>query len=232
MGPSATSAPTAHFLCSILDRPYDVLIASAAAEIALNGVADFLFCGVRVPLQEVDRGHDHPRCAIAALQTVLLPKAFLDWMQLTVACQALDGRNLSAVCLDGKDRAGLDSLTVQKNRARTTLARITTDVSSGQIEHVAEIVNQQETWFDIMRIGDAIDRDRDLHLTAPFLARSPILFPMSRAGTHLPLDAGEKLFDHPLGDTTEHPLSDTSERAAQFDISLVHNFSRLVVDRA
>jgi len=44
-------------------------------------------------------GHQHARRAIAALQAVLLPEAFLDGVQLAVALEPLDGRDLTAVGL-------------------------------------------------------------------------------------------------------------------------------------
>ena len=42
--------------------------------------------GVGLSLQQVDRRHDHARRAVAALQAVLLPEAFLQRMQLRRPC--------------------------------------------------------------------------------------------------------------------------------------------------
>src|SRR6478752_7457850 len=56
------------------DRRADVLVAGAAAEVALDGVPDLVVRRIRVVLEEVDRGHDHPGGAEPALEAVLLPE--------------------------------------------------------------------------------------------------------------------------------------------------------------
>src|SRR6266513_4577409 len=54
-----------------LDRFDDVHIAGAAAQIALDRLADLLLARVRIRTQQRRRAHQHPRCAIAALQRVV-----------------------------------------------------------------------------------------------------------------------------------------------------------------
>src|SRR6266567_8881564 len=70
-----------HLLSSMLDSSHDVLIACAAADIALESLANLFFRRIGVVLEQLIRGHNHTRCAEAALQTVLLPEALLDWVQ-------------------------------------------------------------------------------------------------------------------------------------------------------
>jgi hypothetical protein len=56
--------------------------------------------------------------------------------------EPLDGRDLSAVGLDGEDGAALDRLAVQVNRARPAVGGVTADGGTGQPEYLAEVVDQ------------------------------------------------------------------------------------------
>src|ERR671920_494434 len=70
--PSVAMASTPHLGGRRADRLDDVVVAGAAAEIALEPLADFLFRGIRIALHEIDRAHDHAGRAKAALQAVVL----------------------------------------------------------------------------------------------------------------------------------------------------------------
>src|SRR5262245_26057634 len=63
-----------HLRGGVGDRGDDVLVAGAAAEVALDSVADLRLRGLRVALQQVHRVHEHAGRAEAALQAVLLPE--------------------------------------------------------------------------------------------------------------------------------------------------------------
>src|SRR5262245_41533 len=71
-----------HGLGGVLDGLDDVVVSRAAAEIALELVADLLLRGLRIPLEELGRRHDHAGCAEATLQPVLLPEGVLDGMEV------------------------------------------------------------------------------------------------------------------------------------------------------
>src|SRR3954471_21848476 len=88
--------------CASRGRPHrldDVVVARAAAEVSLEGGADLLLARVGVPRQQVRRGHDHPRGAVAALQRVVFPERLLHEMQGVAGAEPLDGRHLAAVGL-------------------------------------------------------------------------------------------------------------------------------------
>src|SRR5829696_2318935 len=80
--PSRDSRLRRHLVGGVLDGFDDVLVAGAAAEVALKAVADFGFGRVRIVVEEGDRGHDHAGGAVAALEAVHLPEAFLDGVEL------------------------------------------------------------------------------------------------------------------------------------------------------
>src|SRR5215467_9624288 len=70
-------APLAHFLGGVLHRLDDVDVAGAAAQVARDRLADLLLARILVARKERARGHEHARCAEAALQAVLLGEALL-----------------------------------------------------------------------------------------------------------------------------------------------------------
>src|SRR3954447_22623810 len=65
--------PGPHHRRGLPDRGDDVVIARAAADVAVEGMADLVVRGIGRPGQEVGCGHDHPRRAEPALEAVLLP---------------------------------------------------------------------------------------------------------------------------------------------------------------
>ena len=56
-----------HFVGGILHGLYNILVASAAAQVAFQAMANFVFGGVRVLLKEIVGRHDHARGAVATL---------------------------------------------------------------------------------------------------------------------------------------------------------------------
>src|ERR1700694_5297543 len=71
-----------HPLCGVLDRGHDVLVPGAAAQVALQPVANLRLGGSRVSREQVAAGHDHSGGAEAALQAVLLPERVLQRVKL------------------------------------------------------------------------------------------------------------------------------------------------------
>ena len=59
-----------------------MLVAGAAAQIAREGMADFILRGIRVLLQEWDESHQDPGRAITALQTVRFPEGLLQGVKV------------------------------------------------------------------------------------------------------------------------------------------------------
>ena len=109
-----------------------------------------------------------PGRAEPALKPVLLPEPFLDRMELSIGCQALDRLDAGAVGLNREHGAGLDRLAVDQHGAGATLRGVAADVGAGQTEHVANVVNQKEPRLDIVLVGRAVNRDLDLtHCALP-----------------------------------------------------------------
>src|SRR5918995_5403334 len=173
----AISAPplrprAAHLAGGVEDRLHDVVVAGAAAQVALEGLAHLLFRGIGVLVQIALRGHHHARRAVPALQPVVAMKRFLDRMQLTVGRQALDRRDLAAVRLCGKKRARLHGLSIEQDRACAARGCVATDIRPREFQCLPEEIDEQRARFDIGFPRDPVDGDRDMRHGFPFPARN------------------------------------------------------------
>ena len=133
----------------VLNGVDDVLVAGAAAEVAGDALADLALRRRRVVFEQRHGRHDHPRRAVAALEAVLLPEAFLQGMQLTVRREALDRRDRGAVGLDREDRAGLRAPAVDEDGAGAALTGVAPDVRAGQAQVLAEEVDEKHARVDV-----------------------------------------------------------------------------------
>src|SRR5262249_53573719 len=123
---------------------------------------------IRVALEELDGRHNHAGGAEAALQTVLFPEAILDRVELAVLREAFDGRDVRTIGLHRENSAGLDRLAVNLDGAGTALRRVAPNVRAGETEHVANVMNQEETRLDVVLVLLTVDCDTDLtHFALP-----------------------------------------------------------------
>src|SRR5262249_15250543 len=153
-----------------LDGLDDVLVAGAAADVALEPAPD-LFVGepVAVRREQLDPAHDHPRGAEPALKRVAVPECLLERVQLAVVCEALDRRDLGAVGLHGENGAGLHRAAVEMNRASAARGGVAADLRPGEIQIVAEEIDEQRARLDLRLVPHAVDADGDgYQRKAPF----------------------------------------------------------------
>ena len=76
-------------------------------------------------------------------------KAFWSGWSVVAVGEALDGRDVGAVRLDGEHRAALDGLAVDVDGARAALAGVAADVRAGQVEVLAEGLDEQSSGLDV-----------------------------------------------------------------------------------
>src|SRR5262249_1790688 len=138
--------------------------ARAAAQVAGDRLADFLFAGVLVAREERARRHQHARGAEAALQSVLFGEALLHRVELAALLQALDGSDLRAVGLHREHGARLDRLAVELNSAGAAVRGVAADVRAGHAENLAQQVHQQQARLDLRLPHRPVYRDADLVL--------------------------------------------------------------------
>ena len=118
-----------------LHGAHDVLVAGAAAQVALQAVADLLGrrdCGVCFSSSWVAKiipGVQKPHC-----RPCLSQNASCSGCSGRRARQPLDGRHRGAVGLRGQARARLDRHAVDEHRARAALAGVAADLGAGEAE--------------------------------------------------------------------------------------------------
>src|SRR5215475_7675969 len=104
---------------------------------------------------------------------MLLPESLLNWMELPILLQSLNGGDLTPSRLDRKKSAGLDRLTVEMNRASAAVTGIAPDMSPGQAEDIAYAMNKQKTWLDIGFYIGAVHLDANLLLRHRYFPPRP-----------------------------------------------------------
>ena len=90
-----------------------------------------------------DRGAELAGRAVAALERVALDERGLQRVQLVAAGEPLDGRQLRAVVGDGEREARVGTAPVDQDRARAALAVVAALLRAGQLEVLAEEVEQR-----------------------------------------------------------------------------------------
>ncbi len=116
------------------------------------------------PLQQGGRAHQHPGGAVAALEGVVVAEGLLERRQLVALREPLDGLDARAVDLDGEQHAALHEPAVEDDAARAAVAGVAADVAAGQVEVVAEEVDEEAPRVDVALVEDAVDGDGDLVL--------------------------------------------------------------------
>ena len=105
-----------------VQRIDDRAVAGAATDVALEGMRQVGL--VRLVERRRGRRHHHAGGAVAALEGLRVVEGLLDWMQLAVLGEALDGGDLAALAAEGGHQTGMERLAVQPHRAGAAVAGI------------------------------------------------------------------------------------------------------------
>src|SRR5215204_4561797 len=166
---SARSSVVSVISGRLFDRLDDVHVPGTAADVPLDCLPNLVLAGARVGVEQVFRGHQHARRAVAALQRVGLTERLLERMQLAVAGETLNRLDRRPVGLDRKHHAALDGVAVVEDGTRAAVARVAADVCPGQIEVVADEVDEQPPRRDLALVQVAVDVDLDRLVFHPLL---------------------------------------------------------------
>src|SRR5438093_5945599 len=140
----------------------DVGVSPATAEVAAHELAD-LVVRSRAPLaQQRDRRHDLPRRAVAALQAVVLHEGGLHGMERAVGRQPLDRDDLGARLHRGQRQASLDAPAVAQDGAGAALPQLAALLGAGEVQVVAERVEQRRPRVERQRTLRAVDAEGEL----------------------------------------------------------------------
>ena len=144
-------APLSHGARAGCDRLDDIVIAGAAADIALQLLTNRPIVEiVALAANQIDRGHDHPRRAIAALQAVILAERFLHRMKRPVRRgETFDGKDIGALELQREHGARFHRLAVDENHAGPALRGVAAHMGAGQAQIFAKQLHQKGARVDI-----------------------------------------------------------------------------------
>src|SRR6185369_17052680 len=131
---------------SFADDTANSRVCAAAAEVAGQFMMSLLRRWIGILIEQRLGGNHESRSAETALLGVVVDKRLLDGMKLPARRgDALDRLDLPPLRVHGKNRAGVDGMTIHEHRASTTLSAITNALGSGEVESVAERVEQRDT---------------------------------------------------------------------------------------
>ena len=113
-----------------------------------------------------DRRADLPRRAITALETVMFDERGLQRMQRIAVRQPLDRRDLAPIVLHRQREARQDTLAIDQHRARAARSLVAALLGAGQVQMLAEMIQQRHARIAGRVHRQAIDDDRHptLHL--------------------------------------------------------------------
>jgi hypothetical protein len=148
-----------HRLGALPDRLDDILVTGASTQISLELGAYGFFVGIGMALHEIDCGEHHAGRTKTALQSVAVLERGLHRVQLAVSGgETFDGGYLRSIRLRGENRARLDRIAIDQDRAGTALTGVATDVRAGEAEIIANEIDQQRTRIDVGGCCLAVDR--------------------------------------------------------------------------
>ena len=165
---------------NLLDRRNDSRIRAATADISAHALTNFVggqisgadfsqiggdVTGVAPPgfLQKRDGGANLSRCAVAALESVMLQERRLHWMQLIALRQAFNGGDLLAFMRHGQRETAIDAAAIGQNGARATLPVIAPFFCAGELEPFTQKIQQRgarvERKLLLLSIDGELQRD-------------------------------------------------------------------------
>src|SRR3984893_17906271 len=154
--PSALST----VLRRLLDSGTDALIGATATDVAGHGRIDIGVAGVRIVRQQRGRRHDLARLAVTTLDHFNVEPSLLDLSTARRLADCLNGRDGPVGQTGRRDDAGPYRPAVDMNRTRTTLGDTTSELRSGQPDHVPQDPQQRHVLRNVQAVLVAIDLKR------------------------------------------------------------------------
>src|SRR5579875_3254752 len=155
----------------VLAQCYDgvahLLISAETADIAGQRFLNLGGRGVGVLVEGGTHGHDKAGRAEAALLGVVLDERRRHRIEFAAVDEALGGLDLLALGLQRQQGAGVDRFAVYHHCASTACTAITDALTAGDIEVIAQGVEQRDAWLNIGSHGRAIDIECELDRLRP-----------------------------------------------------------------
>src|SRR4029079_11445082 len=131
----------------------DLVVTGAPAEVAGEPVADLRVGRIWIPLEKRLAGHDETRRADAALERGVLEELLLQGVEGLPLRHALDRLDPVSPDLAAQHQAGTDQPAVQHDAARAAVAGCAAFLAAGQVERVAQDVEER-----LFRVAEELDR--------------------------------------------------------------------------
>src|SRR3954447_15895555 len=164
-GGPPVSGPARRPVADVADRGADVRIGGAAADVPAHELADVLLGGGVALLDQLERGHDLPRGAVAALERVVFDERALHRMELVTVGEPFDRDDLVPGSGDREGQAGEHPAAVDPHGAGPARALITALLAPREIQVLAECVQQADPRLQVDDVPSAVDLER--HPNAP-----------------------------------------------------------------
>jgi hypothetical protein len=146
---------------SALDGFDDLVVASAAAEVAGQIEANLFFAGCRVFFEQRFGLHDETWRADPALQSRSFEESTLHFVEMVSASHAFDRLQVGAFRFHCQDEATVDRATVHLHGTRSAVAVGAAFLRAGETEHVAKRFQQRLLRFAEELVCIAVDRRGD-----------------------------------------------------------------------
>jgi hypothetical protein len=116
----------------------------------------------RLPfVEQRNGGHDLPRRTVSALVTVAFDECLLHRMQRSKTTDAFDRRDFVAFMRACQRQTRIHAAAVHVHGARAALAVIAAFLRAGEMQMLAQCVQQRGAWIERECVGFAIDRQFD-----------------------------------------------------------------------
>ena len=146
-------------------------VSAATAEVAVQRDADGVVARAGLGVEQGLRAHDEAGGTVTALGGIDIEERALEGMEIALAAQALERRDLLAGGLGDGNRAGLDGRSVDDHRTRAALAKPTSVLCGREPEVVPEDDKKGGGFGRAHRHGLAIHDQGELKIHWAYLAR-------------------------------------------------------------
>lgn len=148
----------------VVHRLEDLQVSGATAHVAGQAFHQSLAIGLRIAAQQRLRAHDHAGNAETALCGPHLQECLLQGMQHTVAAQPFDGGDRLAPGAGRLQLAGHQRLVVQQYDTATAFPVVTGHLRAGEVQILAQHVEQGAPGRNRQRPGFAVDLENDVRI--------------------------------------------------------------------
>ena len=142
-----------HHLGRVANCIDDARVRAASADVALQGLDDFRWTGIRIRPQQADAAHDHAGSAIRALKSTGIEKGLLYGIQPAVFFEAFNSSNGFCHGRADGNLARAARCPTDQNGAGTALSFAATVLAACQAKFIAQDVQERRVRGVVHRVS-------------------------------------------------------------------------------